>query len=188
MSASAASTPQWGDSTRRSGSAEGACDIPAVVVFNSTQRRVKQLAPRDHDDVKAGRDLISTKHFPNQSLGSISFDRVPELAGGGDPQPADRQCVRQDEDGAVSAADAAATLVNLLNSARRRTRSRGANPATKLFAADGQPFAALRSTSLEHQTAILRAHAHEKAMRALAAPRVGLERTFPLHDPGRSFR
>jgi hypothetical protein len=25
-------------------------------------------------------------------------------------------------------------------------------------------------------------------MRALAAPRVGLERTFPLHDPGRSFR
>src|SRR6266852_2509827 len=50
-----------------------------------------------------------------------------------------------------------------------------------LFAADRQPLAPLGAAPLQHQTAVLRAHADQKPVRAFAPAGVGLERTLSLH-------
>jgi hypothetical protein len=54
---------------------------------------------------------------------------------------------------------------------------------TNLLAADGQPLAALGATTLDDEPAVLRGHADEKPMRALAMARVGLKCADTLcHD------
>ena len=67
----------------------------------------------------------------------------------------------------------AAGLVRRAN--RRRTPRR-------LLAADGQPLAALCTTPFQHQAPVFRAHPHQKTVRALPVPRIGLKRSFPLHE------
>jgi hypothetical protein len=57
---------------------------------------------------------------------------------------------------------------------------------------DSQTFSALRATSLQHDTAVLRRHSHTKAVSLAAATRVGLKRApslchcdCVLHELGR---
>jgi len=49
------------------------------------------------------------------------------------------------------------------------------------LAADGQAFSALRTTSLEDETAVLRAHPYEETVRSLAMTPIWLERPLALH-------
>ena len=49
-----------------------------------------------------------------------------------------------------------------------------------LLVTHSEPLPALRPAALEHQTPVLGAHAHEKAVRPFAAPRVGLKRALAL--------
>ena len=54
---------------------------------------------------------------------------------------------------------------------------------TWLLAADREALSPLRAAALQHQAAILRAHAHQKSVRLLAVARVGLKRPNALgHD------
>ena len=69
----------------------------AVIGFKGGQAGVEQLPLRHDDDVEAGRDLVATENLSNQSFSSISLDRAAQFLRGGDPQPADWQRVRQDE-------------------------------------------------------------------------------------------
>ena len=94
--------------------AEASFDIAAVFDLKGSQTGVEQLAPGNHDDVKAGRNLVTTENLSNQALRSISFNRAPQALGGGDPQPADRQLVRQNEQSGKATMNPGATLVNLL--------------------------------------------------------------------------
>jgi len=50
-----------------------------------------------------------------------------------------------------------------------------------LLTADGQAFSALRTTSLEDETAVLRAHPYEETVRSLAMTPIWLERPLALH-------
>src|ERR1700687_131958 len=94
--------------------AEASFGIAAVFNLKGSQTGVEQLAPRNNDDVKAGRNLVTTENLTNQAFRSISFNRAPQALGGGDPQPADRQRVAQNEQGGKAAMNPGATLVNLL--------------------------------------------------------------------------
>src|SRR6185503_8879648 len=47
-------------------------------------------------------------------------------------------------------------------------------------AADGEPFAALRTAPLEHEPPVLGAHAHEESVRLLPVTRIGLKRAHSL--------
>src|SRR5215218_3397618 len=49
-----------------------------------------------------------------------------------------------------------------------------------LFAADGEPLAALGATALEHQSTVFCAHPHEKAVSPRATAGVRLESTYAL--------
>jgi hypothetical protein len=51
-----------------------------------------------------------------------------------------------------------------------------------LIAADGQPYAALQASPLEHMAAISRGHALAKAMHTHAPPDLRLIRTFGCHS------
>jgi hypothetical protein len=64
----------------------------------------------------------------------------------------------------------------------RATRGVWLEPGGVRLRRNGQALAPLRAAALENQTALLRRHTHEKAVCALSAPSIGLERT--LHDAG----
>jgi hypothetical protein len=51
----------------------------------------------------------------------------------------------------------------------------------KLLAADGKTLAPLRASPLDDETAILRAHADQEAVRPAPAAAVGLERSLAFH-------
>ncbi len=89
-------------------------DVAAVFDLKGSQTGVEQLALGNHDDVKAGRNLVTAKDLSNEALRSISLNRAPQALGGGDPQPADRQLVRQNEQSGKAAMNPGTTLVNLL--------------------------------------------------------------------------
>jgi len=57
---------------------------------------------------------VTTENLSNQAFRSISLNRSPQTLGGGYPQPADRQLVRQNEQGGKTAMNLGATFVNLL--------------------------------------------------------------------------
>jgi hypothetical protein len=62
-----------------------------------------------------------------------------------------------------------------------RSASLALSITARLFAADCQSLAALCATALQHETAVLRAHPHEKAMRLLPVSRIRLKSTLALH-------
>jgi hypothetical protein len=51
-----------------------------------------------------------------------------------------------------------------------------------LAAAHRQPFPTLRATSLQNQATVLRAHPHQKTVRAGPAASIGLKSALTLHD------
>jgi hypothetical protein len=86
----------------------------AELGFKGSQAGVEQFAFRDDDDVEAWRELIATENLSNQSFSSISLDRAPQFAGGGDSQSAYGQVVREREQREIAAVCSDATFVNLL--------------------------------------------------------------------------
>ena len=89
-------------------------DVAAVFDLKGSQTGVEQLALGNHDDVKARRNLVTAENLSNQAFRSISLNRAPQALGGGDPQPANRQLVRQHEQGGKTAMNPGATFVHLL--------------------------------------------------------------------------
>ena len=181
MTASAAVTPQRGDSSRRGRAVNRASEIPAIVVFKGTQGRVKQLALRHDDHVEAGRDFVTTKNLSNQAFSSVSSDGAAELARGRDAEPANAELVREHKHRRVAAMDFDTAVVHLLELCA------AADPLgwseLQLFAADGQTLAPLRTAAFQHQPPVFGAHADQKPVRPLAAARIRLKRADSLsHD------
>jgi len=88
--------------------------------------------------------------------------------------------IREQKDGLVAAADSRSLIVNTLE------LSATTNPLPwaklqSLFVTDRQALSPLRSAPFQHEAAVLRAHAHQEAVRPRAVARIGLERPFPLH-------
>src|SRR5262245_58820443 len=164
-----------------------------VLGLNNSQLRVEQLPLRHDDNVKAGRDLVSTENLSYQSFSSIPSDRAAQFLRRRNPKAAHATRVHQDEERAIPTGDANAPLVyqpeigvasdsfvgpeGMTGSCVLRRPGH-----TRLFAADRQTFAAFGTAALEHQSAVLRAHPHQKPVRPLAAARVGLERALSLHE------
>jgi hypothetical protein len=94
--------------------AETPFDVAAVFDLKGSQTGIEQLAPGDNNDVKTRRNFVTTENLSNQAFRSISLNRPPQAPGGGDPQPADRQLVRQNEQSGKAPVNPGATLVNLL--------------------------------------------------------------------------
>jgi len=160
-SASARRTP-----SQLSAATKASFDEGAVVGFKDVQAGSQQIALRDHDDVIARSNLVSTEDFSNQSLRPVPFDRAAELARGGDAEPAHRTAIRQDKDRAVTTVQPGATLVDLLEFRAAANALVWAEP--QLLAADGETLAAFRAPALQHQAAVLRAHTYQKPVRLLA--------------------
>ena len=93
---------------------EASFDEVSVISFKGTQAGVEEFALRDHDDVEALDDLVSTKNLSNQSFSSISLHRATDLPGRRDPEPSHAAFVGQKKDGAVAAVDSNAPLVDPL--------------------------------------------------------------------------
>jgi hypothetical protein len=94
--------------------AETPLDIAAVFDLKGSQTGVKQLAPGDNDDIKTRRNLVTTENLSNQAFRFISLNRATQALGGGNPQPANRQLVRQNEQSGEAAVNPGAPLVDLL--------------------------------------------------------------------------
>lgn len=150
-----------------------------VIGFNDRQTGVEQLALRHDDDIVTWRYVLTTENLSYQSFSSISLYRTTQFPGCRDTQAAHIPVVGQDEDRYVSAVRPGASIVDALVLGAVTNPLRGRE--FQLFVADRQALAALGATAFQHEAAIFCAHPHEKTMRARAAPRVGLERPFPLH-------
>ena len=122
-----------------------------------------------------------TEDLSYQSLSTIPLNRAAELFRRRHTQPANRQLVGFDKQGAESAVNPRTGLVNRL---KFRVTP---NPLVwaerqALFAADGQPLAPLGPAAFQHQTTVLGAHTDEKPMRRLAMAIIGLKCALPLHS------
>jgi hypothetical protein len=89
-------------------------DVAAVFDLKGSQTGVEQLAPGNNDDIKTRRNLMTTENLSNQAFRSVSLNRAPQAPCGGDPQPTDRQLVRQNEQSGKAAVNPGTALVNLL--------------------------------------------------------------------------
>jgi hypothetical protein len=125
-----------------------------------------------------------TENLSNQSLGPVSLDGAPQFLRRGDAQTAHGALVGQDEYRREATMDAKPALVDILKFGAAADMFVRPEPRQlSLFAADGQPFAALRAAPFQNQTAVFRAHSDEKAVRPLAVARIRLKRAYSLgHD------
>jgi hypothetical protein len=154
-------------------------DGTSIVGLKAGEGGAKELTPGDHDHVEAHGHVIMTENLPYQSFSPISLYRSTELLRGRNPQPSDLETVGLDEERAIAALNARAGFVNLLELCVPP------NPLfaveRHLLAADGQPFAALRATALQHEPAVLATHSDEKTMRPFPVARIGLKCALSLH-------
>jgi hypothetical protein len=165
-----------------------AFDDGSIISFKERQAGVKQTALGYYDDVEPLRDFVTTKNLSNQSLGSIALNRATELACGRDAQPA-VLTGRQHEHRAVTAVNLASAIVNLPKvgapadsfGGAKTHRVLHARRPVELFAADRKPLAAFRASAFQHQSAVLRAHPHQKPMRPPTMTRVRLKCALALH-------
>jgi hypothetical protein len=176
MSVSAARTAADGSSRL----AEAAFHDGSVIGFKDCQAGTKQLALRDNYDIVSRRQVIASENLSYQTFSTISLDGAAKFSRGGNPQTSHGQVVASKEDGAVPAVHARPKLVDLLK-LWAATDPVGSSKLQTLFAADGEPLAALRATPLEDQTAIFGAHPHQESVRPSAVPRVGLKCSLALH-------
>ena len=65
--------------------AKAAFENVSKFCFNGCQTGVHELTPWDNNNVEPWRELISTKHFSNQSLRFVPDDRPTYFLGRGDP-------------------------------------------------------------------------------------------------------
>ena len=122
-------------------------NVPAIFNFNGGQAGVEQPQLRHDDDVEARSQLVTSENLSNQSFSPVSFDRVAQLARGGNPKAAHGERVGQKEHGRISTADPHSSLENLLEF-RVAPKPFVARESRHLFAADGQPLAAFRAAAL----------------------------------------
>jgi hypothetical protein len=76
-----------------------------------------------------------------------------------------------------------AVLIYLLKLGARLNPLIGPERSQCLSGTYRQPLAALRTSPLQHQAAVLGAHSDQETVRLPAPPRVRLERPLPLHIP-----
>lgn len=160
--------------------ARAACDKGAILGFKGFRVGVEQLALRHDDDVVAWRNLVATEHLANQPFSAIPADGATQLLRGGDPEAPPIAAIRQEKDRGEPSVDPDAAVVDLLK------LDAAPNPLFRpelrqLFAADRQPFPALRPPALQDQAAVLGAHPDEEAVRPLAVTRVRLKCALSLH-------
>ena len=161
--------------------ADGALERRSVIGFKDNKAGIEQLPLRNHDDVEARSDLVSTKNLSNQTFRSVSLDRAAQLLRRRDAQTTERELVREDEERAEPAMDACAFLVNLLKLRAGFDPFVRPEARQRLSGADCQPLAALRTAPLENEPPVLGAHPDEEAVRLATASGVWLERPLPLH-------
>jgi hypothetical protein len=181
---SAADIGGWG----QTGGAPFECN--AEIGFEVGIRGIEQLSPWDHDDINtlpAGQWRSAPENLSNQTFSTISPDRVSQLFRGDDTEASRAFRVGRDEHREIAPFRTKRQVEDALEfppssdpagfreALGRHGGSWRSNPATRLSGGDGQALAPFGATALQHQASILRRHAHEKAMRALATPDVGLE-------------
>jgi hypothetical protein len=93
--------------------AETSRKIVTVVLFKSIQTGVEQIALGNDNHIESRRNLVSTKDLSNESFSPIPLNRPTQLARSGDTQPADRQRIGPREEGAVTAMNPTAVLIDL---------------------------------------------------------------------------
>ena len=155
-------------------------DKGAVVAFKSSQARAEQLALGYNHDVKAWRDVISTKDLSNQTLSTISDNSATEPLSGGNTEPANGQPIRFRKQRVVAARNASAVLVHVPEVAVSADPLGRAELQT-LFAANCQTFTAFGAATFQDETTIFRAHAHQEPVCALAPAGIWLECALALH-------
>jgi len=138
---------------------------------------------------------VTAEDLAHEPLGAIAHDGAAQLPRRGDSQPRVPALAGEDEDGHQAARNAPPTIVDLLEilaapdpAPGGKTGSEGHRVSRSRLARrrDGQAFPAFGPTSLQHDAAVLRAHAHEEAVRAAPPPVIGLKST--LHDGIRTSR
>jgi hypothetical protein len=122
-----------------------------------------------------------TEDLSYQSLSEISLYRAAELLRRRYTQPPNGQLVGFDKQGAESGVNPRAGLVDRLKLRVTPNSLMWAEPQV-LFAADRQPLPPLGPAPLQHEAAVLGAHADEEPMRRLAMARIGLKCALPLHS------
>ena len=103
---------------------------------------------RDDDDVEPWRDLVATENLSYQSFSSISSNGAADFFRRRDAQAPDGPLGRQDEGGAVAAANTDATVIHALELGTAANPFRRAEPHSLLTVRRFRPFARRRfSTS-----------------------------------------
>ncbi len=148
-----------------------------VVAFKAGRRRARNSRLRDDDEIEAGHAACGAgrSREPDASPGCGRPRR--QLARGGDTEPRCRRApFAQEEHGHEAAMVLHALLVDVLElgppaDALVRPKRRHADPAPSRLGSperdarrDGQALPALGATALQHEPAVLRAHAHEEAV------------------------
>ena len=85
-----------------------------ILAFKSSQAGVEQFPLRNDHHVEATHDLVSTKNLSYQSFSAISLDRPTQLSRCRNAQPADTARGGEDEERAIPAGAAQASLIHLL--------------------------------------------------------------------------
>jgi hypothetical protein len=182
--------------------AGAAAQKSADVLFERAEIGLEELAAWNHHhiDGRAGRGLaVSPKNLSHQAFGAVSGHGVPDLPAGHEPEPRFACCVRNDDERDIATMPAASRAERPLElgspadpAASAETlglhgpppgccRMRGTWRALR-WRRYRQPLPALGPPTLQDEPTVLRAHAHQEAVRATATTTVWLERTF--HDCG----
>ena len=128
--------------------------------------------------------LFRRKDLSNQSFSAVSHDRAAQLLRRRDAQPARSSACwpgRRPCCSGRGCARPACKSAGIRRGGGSVPRA-GKRPVPLLFAADREAFAALRAAALQHETAVLGAHPHQKTVRFLAVAGIRLERALALHE------
>jgi hypothetical protein len=156
----------------------------AEFAFKGSQAGVEQVPFRDDDNVDSRHGLVTTKNLSYQSFSSVPLDGAAELPCGGDAEPAVHPPGRQRKQREEPAVDLRAVVVDRLvfgTTADPVIAAEARHGRRRLLAADREPLPPFCAPALENQAAVLRAHAHQKPMRARAVPCIRLKSTLSLH-------
>ena len=157
-----------------------------VIGLKAGEGRIEHFPARHKDDIQPRRRFLFSEQLAGETLGPIPHHGGAEFSSGGDPEARPLAAVGRHEEGHEPARQPQAVLVRLLEFwapsdafvPGKALRHRAL--AALLFVGDGEPFSTLRPAAFQHDAAVLRRHAYEKAVGLAAAPSVGLKRPFTL--------
>ena len=171
-----------------------AAECAAVIVRQGGKRHIKEIAARQHDEVKTRRRFILTEEFTHSPFRSVPPDGTTQPAWGNDTQPTDGVRGRQPDEGHETTAGANAATLDLQElwtlpdplGARQRPGgacvSHGAHSvftSTRL-SRDGEAMTPLRPPPAQHTPPGGSAHAYAKAVRLFPVAAVRLIGAFHL--------